>query len=117
MDSYESKHNMVAKLLDMLRKHASDEIDSGLRKPEGAGEMHGVQIEKVEVLPEHEMDEPTPSHEVDTKMVPEHKDSVLDSLETSEPSKPDASAPEAEVEGDDGEESVFKSVFGKRKKK
>src|SRR6266850_861406 len=73
MDSFEEKHKMVQQLLDMLKSHAVDEVDSGLKKPEGEGDMHGLQIEKVEVLPGHEMDASTPEHEVDTKLVPEGK--------------------------------------------
>lgn len=117
-DSYDRKRGMMSDLLAMLRKHASDEIDSGLQKPEGAGEMAGVQVEKVEILPDHEMDEPTPVHEVDTKMVPEHKDSVLDALETREPAKKDHSAPEADVSDEDaGEDGNFPMLFGKKRKK
>lgn len=118
MDSYEKKRGMMSELLDMLKKHASTEVDSGLQKPEGAGEMAGVQIEKVEVLPEHEMDEPTPVHEVDTKMVPEGESSVLEALETKEPVKKDNSAPEADVTDEDaGEEPSFPMMFGKKRKK
>src|SRR6266850_2170720 len=72
-DPFEEKHKMVTQLLDMLKSHASNEVDSGLHKPEGEDDMHGVQIEKVEVLPDHEMDASTPEHEVDTKLIPEGK--------------------------------------------
>ena len=73
MDPFEEKHKMVQKLLSMLKSHAVNEVESGLKKPEGEGDMHGLQAEKVEVLPEHEMDKATPEHEVDTKLVPEGK--------------------------------------------
>jgi hypothetical protein len=73
MDPFEKKHEMVQKLLSMLKNHAVGEVESGLKKPEGEGDMHGVQVEKVEVLPGHEMDEATPEHEVDTKLVDEGK--------------------------------------------
>ncbi len=109
MDSYDKKHAMMADLIAMLKKHASDEVDSGLQKPEGEGDMHGIQVEKVEVLPEHEMDHPTPVHEVDTKMVPEHKASVLDE------SRDDGETPEPE-ETEEEAPSIFSSVFKKKKK-
>ena len=73
MDPFEEKHKMVQKLLSMLKSHAVNEVESGLKKPEGEGDMHGLQAEKVEVLPEHEMDKATPEHEVDTKLVDEGK--------------------------------------------
>ena len=117
-DSFDRKRDMMGKLLEMLKHHASSEVDSGLTKPEGEGDMAGIQVEKVEVLPEHEMDEPTPVHEIDTKMVPEGESSVLDALETSEPVKKDGSAPEADVTDEEaGEEASFPMMFGKRRKK
>jgi hypothetical protein len=68
LDHFDAKRGMVKKLLDMLKEHASSEVSNGLEKPEGEeGDMHGLQIEKVEVLPEHEMDHPTPEHDVETK--------------------------------------------------
>jgi hypothetical protein len=72
-DSFSAKRGMMSQLLAMLKKHAADEVDSGLRRPEGEGDMHGLQDEKVEVLPDHEMDKSTPEHEVDTKLIPEGK--------------------------------------------
>lgn len=73
MDAFDEKRGMVAKLLAMLKDHAANEVDSGLSKPEGEDDMHGLQVEKVEILPDHEMDKSTPEHEVDTKMVDEGK--------------------------------------------
>jgi hypothetical protein len=70
-DAFDEKRGMVKKLLDMLKAHASSEVSSGLSKPEGEDDMHGLQVEKVEVLPGHEMDKSTPEHEVDTKLIPE----------------------------------------------
>jgi hypothetical protein len=70
-DPLSAKRGMVSMLMKMLKKHAADEVASGLHKPEGEGDMHGVQVEKVEVLPDHEMDNATPEHEVDTKLIPE----------------------------------------------
>lgn len=67
MDPFEKKRGMIQELLSMLKKHASDEVTGGMQKPEGEGDMHGVQVEKVEVLPDHKMDEPTPEHDVETK--------------------------------------------------
>lgn len=72
-DPFSEKRGMVQMLLQMLKKHASDEVDSGLKKPEGEDDMHGLQVEKVEVLPDHEMDKSTPEHEVDTKLIDEGK--------------------------------------------
>jgi hypothetical protein len=72
-DPFSEKRGMVQMLLKMLKKHASDEVDSGLKRPEGEGDMHGLQDEKVEVLPSHEMDKATPEHEVDTKLIDEGK--------------------------------------------
>lgn len=66
MDSFDEKRGMVKKLLDMLKDHASNEVSTGLQHPEGEGDMHGIQAERVEVLPEHEMDVPTPEHDVIT---------------------------------------------------
>jgi hypothetical protein len=70
-DPFSEKRGMVQMLLKMLKKHASDEVGSGLKHPEGEGDMHGLQAEKVEDLPNHEMDASTPEHEVDTKLIPE----------------------------------------------
>jgi hypothetical protein len=63
MDSFDEKRGMVKKLLDMLKSHASNEVNTGMQKPEGEGDMHGVQVEKVEVIPDHEMDTVTPENE------------------------------------------------------
>lgn len=117
-DMFDKKRDMMGQLLEMLKRHASDEVDSGLTKPEGEGDMAGIQVEKVEVLPEHEMDEPTPVHEIDTKMVPEEGASVLEALDTKEPMKKDESAPEADVTDEEaGEEPSFPMMFGKKRKK
>jgi hypothetical protein len=75
-DAFDEKRGMVKKLLDMLKAHASSEVNSGLSKPDGEGDMHGLQVEKVEILPNHEMDKSTPEHEVDTKLVPEGKETA-----------------------------------------
>lgn len=72
-DQFDKKRGMVQELLSMLKRHAADEVNSGLQKPEGEGDMHGIQGEKVEVLPDHEMDKATPEHEVDTKLIDEGK--------------------------------------------
>jgi hypothetical protein len=75
-DPFEKKRGMVQQLLAMLKNHAANEVDSGLKHPEGEGDMHGLQAEKVEDLPNHEMDKSTPEHEVDTKLVPEGKETA-----------------------------------------
>jgi hypothetical protein len=64
-DPFSEKRGMVQMLLKMLKKHASDEVEGGLKKPEGEGDMHGVQAERV-LDTEHEMDHPTPEHDVVT---------------------------------------------------
>lgn len=64
MDEFEEKHRMVQMLMDMLKSSASKEVADGLQKPEGEGDMHGIQVEKVEMLPDHKMDEPTPEHDI-----------------------------------------------------
>jgi hypothetical protein len=93
-DPFSEKRGMVKKLLEMLKQHASAEVDSGLKRPEGEGDMHGLQDEKVEDLPNHEMDEATPEHEVDTKLIPEKhatanmgysKGGVVDKVNTTDP--------------------------------
>lgn len=111
MDMYDKKRGMVSELLDMLRRHASEEVESGLKKPEGEGDMAGLEIEKVEVLPDHEMDEPTPEHEIDTKMVPEDEASVLDTEEMPEPKL------EVEIEAEDGEDESDGSFFSSLRKR
>lgn len=64
MDEFDEKRGMVKMLLDMLKGSAAKEVSDGLQKPEGEGDMHGIQVEKVEMLPDHKMDEPTPEHDV-----------------------------------------------------
>ena len=120
MDSFERKRGMMGQLLDMLKQHASSEVDSGLSKPEGEGDMHGIEVEKVEILPEHEMDEPTPVHEIDTKLVPEKEESVIEAA-GEDPMEVEESAPKIgpsdEEAGEESEESSFPMLFGKRRKK
>jgi hypothetical protein len=65
MDHFDAKRGMVKKLLDMLKEHASSEVSTGLQHPEGEGDMHGIQAERVETA-DHDMDEPTPEHDVVT---------------------------------------------------
>lgn len=129
MDSFDRKHQMMSELISMLKKHASDEVDSGLVKPEGEGDMHGVQVEKVEILPGHEMDAATPEHEVDTKLVPEGKATANEGYAEGglvpEDGKPEiegaaqeeASESEEERESEGDIEPMFTSLFGKKKKK
>lgn len=129
MDPFEKKHEMVQQLLDMLKRHASDEVDSGLTKPEGEGDMHGLQIEKVEVLPEHEMDKSTPEHEVDTKLIDESKHTAnlgySDGGVVAKDGKPEiegaaheeATESDAEREEEGDIEPMFTSLFGRKRKK
>lgn len=130
MDPFEKKHEIVTQLLDMLRKHASDEVDSGLKKPEGEeGDMHGLQVEKVEILPDHEMDKATPEHEVDTKMIDEGKHTssagYAEGGVVAEDGKPEimgaaheeATESDAEREEEGDIEPMFTSLFGRKKKR
>lgn len=64
MDSFDEKRGMVKKLLDMLKSHAANEVSTGLKRPEGEGDMHGLEVSHVEVLPDHKMDEVTPEHDI-----------------------------------------------------
>lgn len=146
-DMFDEKRGMVQKLLQMLKSHASDEVNTGLQKPEGEGDMHGVQVEKVEVLPDHEMDMPTPEHDVLThdmhtggvvdkvspimppamdshKGMPDKKAAVHKELGESMPERDALTTTEHEeplgTEYPDAEEeqpSMFASFLGKRKKK
>ncbi len=122
MDHFDAKRGMVKQLLDMLKNHASSEVSNGLMKPEGEGDMHGVQVEKVEVLPEHEMDHPTPEHDVETKEL--NEGGVVPDPSMGQPEKEGAAHEEAteseserEAEGDIEPPSMFASFLGKRKKK
>lgn len=134
MDHFDAKRGMVKKLLDMLKSHAVGEVEGGLKKPEGMPEdAHGVEVEHVEVLPEHKMDEPTPEHEVVTKAA---EGGYVDAPEKeipyeSEEGHPDmegaahkeAVEPQEEREEEGDEESVshpssmFENLFAKKKKK
>jgi hypothetical protein len=76
MDSFEEKHKMVQKLLSMLKNHAVNEVETGLKRPEGEKDMHGLQVSHVEVLPEHEMDVPTPEHDVREELNPESSEKM-----------------------------------------
>lgn len=128
MDSFDAKRGMVKQLLDMLKSHASNEVSTGLQKPEGEDDMHGVQIEKVEVLPEHKMDEATPEHAVKPEgpdenpltemntggMVP---DSPEGQPEKEGAAHEEATESEAERESEGDVEPMFTSLFGRKKKK
>jgi hypothetical protein len=135
MDSFESKHKMVQQLLDMLKSHASNEVSTGLQHPEGEGDMHGIQAERVEVIPDHGMDEPTPEHDVVTHelntggMVPDSTKGEPDK-EGSAHEEATESESERKAEGDieampgatyaeaaSEPPSMFASFLGKRKKK
>lgn len=129
IDAFDKKHEMMGQLLDMLKRHASDEVDSGLKKPEGEGDMHGLQVEKVEILPDHEMDASTPEHEVDTKLIPESNHTAnlgyAEGGVAAEDGKPEikgaaqeeASESDAEREEEGDIEPMFTSLFGRKKKK
>lgn len=145
MDHFDAKRGMVKQLLDMLKNHASSEVSNGLQHPEGEGDMHGIQAEKVEIIPGHEMDEPTPEHDVVTHEM--HTGGVVDKVspaidipmeskhgmpdkEGSAHEEASESTVEREMEGDikpvaHGDypdeqaepSSMFASFLGKKKKK
>lgn len=130
MDSFEEKHKMVQQLLNMLKSHASNEVDSGLQKPDGEDDMHGIQVEKVEVLPEHKMDEPTPEHDVVTHEM--HTGGVVDKVSPTVPLTMDSQKGQPMKEGSAHEEAtesesereaegditpMFASLFGRKRKK
>lgn len=124
MDDFEQKHGMMKLLLDMLKKSASDEVSNGMQKPEGEGDMHGVEVEKVEVLPDHKMDEPTPEHDVkpegmaDGGKVMEPVGMLPDKMGAAEEEAGESEA-ERRSEGDIENDNLppFASLFGKKKKK
>jgi hypothetical protein len=89
MDSFEKKHEMIQQLLSMLKSHAVNEVEGGLKKPEGEGDMHGIQTERVEDV-DHEMDHPTPEHDVVTHEMNKggmayNKGGVVDKVSTEDP--------------------------------
>jgi hypothetical protein len=98
MDEFDEKHKMMQKLLGMLKDHASSEVAGGLAKPEGEGDMHGLEVERVEVAP-HEMDHSTPEHDVDTKEY--HTGGIVDKVspEIKLPMEPQSGEGEPEMEG------------------
>ncbi len=124
MDGFDEKRQMVKMLLDMLKGSAADEVSNGLKKPEGEGDMHGLQVEKVEVLPDHRMDEPTPEHDVEM-----HSDGIADEVlpkgsiaeemkRAPEMAAEDDAESHAEDDNDDMEDSpshAFASLMKKKK--
>lgn len=134
MDHFDAKRGMVKQLLDMLKSHAVNEVEGGMKKPEGMPEdAHGLEVERVEMLPGHEMDEPTPEHDVITKVAeggyidaPEKKipyesaDGHPDK-EGSAHEEATESTAEREEEGDvepvSEPTSMFESLFSKKKKR
>lgn len=130
MDSFDEKRGMVKKLLDMLKSSAAGEVGNGLVKPEGEGDMHGVEVERVEVLPEHKMDESTPEHDVTTKMadggvVPDAEEGQPDKMGAVEGNLPpsDEKADEEDEstseydDTDDEQPSMFQSFLSRKKRK
>jgi hypothetical protein len=125
MDSFDEKRGMVKKLLDMLKSHASNEVNTGMKKPEGEGDMHGVEVEKVQVIPDHEMDTATPEHDIDTHEM--NEGGVVEKVngqapgeipyesDEGHPDKPGAA--HGESEDDMQPSSMFESFLGKKKRK
>ncbi len=138
MDQFDEKRGMVQKLLAMLKEHASSEVDNGLRKPEGEGDMRGLEVSHVEVLPEHKMDESTPEHSIreeedqpdessnlakggyvdaPTKSIPYGSADGQPDREGSAHEEASESESEREAEGDIAPASMFSSFLGKKKRK
>jgi len=134
LDHFDAKRGMVKKLLDMLKAHAASEVSNGLKAPEGMPEdAHGIEIEHVEAIPAHKMDEPTPEHDVATKMaeggyadapekkVPYESANGQPDKEGSAHEEVTESEGEREAEGDmepvSEPTSMFESLFSRKKKK
>lgn len=135
MDSFEEKRGMVKKLLAMLKEHASSEVSNGLQKPEGEGDMHGLEVSHVEVLPDHKMDETTPEHSIREEEDQPSEEKMAKGGYVDAPAKaipyesadgqPDkeGAAHEEATESDEERElegdvtPMFDSFFGKKKKK
>jgi len=142
-DHFDEKHKMIQKLLGMLKSHAVGEVEGGLKHPEGEGDMHGIQAERVEVA-DHDMDHPTPEHDVVTHEL--SKGGVVEKVNATDPTPNIHSGPipyesaeghpdkegsaheeateseaEREAEGDvepvSEPTSMFASLFAKKKKK
>lgn len=96
MDNFDEKRGMVQKLLAMLKSHASSEVNTGLQHPEGEGDMHGIQAENVEAAP-HDMDEPTPEHDVVTHDM--HTGGIVDKVSPIVPPEMDSDMGEPDKEG------------------
>jgi hypothetical protein len=95
-DMFDEKRGMVKKLLEMLKNHASDEVSAGLQHPEGEGDMHGIQAERVEMA-DHDMDEPTPEHDVVTHEM--HTGGVVDKVSPIVPLKMDSEKGQPDKDG------------------
>lgn len=134
LDNLDGKRGMVKQLLDMLKSHASNEVSSGMKAPEGMPEdAHGIEVSKVEVLPGHEMDEPTPEHDViespmekmadggyadvAEKAAPMGAEDGHPEIEGAAHAEADESDAEREDEGDIDPPSMFASFLGKKRKK
>lgn len=110
MDHFDAKRGMVKQLLDMLKKNASTEVGNGLKKPEGEGDMHGLEVSHVEVLPDHKMDEVTPEHDIreeedqpdEAKM---HTGGIVDKVSPTVPPKMDSHKGQPDKEGSAHEEA------------
>lgn len=141
MDQFEERHKVVQQLLSMLKNHAASEVESGLKKPEGEGDMHGLEVSHVEVLPDHKMDEPTPEHDIREEEDQPHEEKMAKGGYVDAPERPipyesaeghpdkegsaheEATESEEEREAEADEEpvsqptSMFESLFSKKKKK
>lgn len=140
MDHYDEKRDILKNLLAMLKEHASNEVSTGLKKPEGMPEdaNKGIQVEKV-MVEDHVMDHPTPEHDVETKELAEgglvmdkpaseggYRDAPHGKIPyESAQGHPDkegsaheeATESEQERESEGDIEPMFTSLFGRKKKK
>lgn len=129
LDHFDEKRGMVQKLLAMLKSHAANEVSTGLKRPEGEGDMRGLEVSHVEVLPDHKMDEVTPEHDIreeENQPAPDEMNTggmVPDSSEGQPEIKGAAheeateSEAEREAEGDIAPVSLFSNFLGKKKRK
>lgn len=114
IDEHEEKSKMVQMLLDMLKKHASDEVGASLMPaPDEHADLaphkdeHGMSIEKVSVDP------------VKTDEVPPEAESMADSVMAkgdAEDAMPKHDEMPEET-GDEPEMPAFSMLMGKKKKK
>lgn len=84
MDEFDSKRDMVQMLLQMLKQSASDEVSKGLMPPapeEMPKDAHGIEMEKVSVLPHDEHEESPEEATLADKIMPHGEPEAHDDME------------------------------------